>query len=192
MHIRENAVRGAAREKMTRKDMGSAFKFLNTKSQVLAAALFLPLLLAPASAQAGLLQRSDVPLKQFGFATIGRVDTKDDFIAFYDATRRVLGPGAIVRTNLGWDPNLRSMPNFAAWSDKVLEPALAKGITILPSLKTMKLDGWGNRIPTDAQWTTGLRMIVRMYGPNGIYQTGGSYQSDGRTVRVETHPGFSG
>lgn len=122
------------------------------------------------------------------------MSSKSDFIQFYNQGKNILGAGMVVRTGLGWDPTRQDVPGFASWSDRVLEPALARGVTVLPGIRTLNLDSGGEpyRMPTDAQWTHGLRQIVRMYGPNGVYAKGGSYVINGRTVKVAAHPGFRG
>ncbi|MDQ3558360.1 MAG: hypothetical protein M3453_04090, partial [Pseudomonadota bacterium] len=61
-------------------------------------------LIIPVSAQAGLLQPDNTPLKQFGFASGPDVKTVPQFNRYLDVTKSVLGEGSIVRTGLGWDP----------------------------------------------------------------------------------------
>jgi hypothetical protein len=78
------------------------------------------------------------------------------------------------------------------WNESALEPALTRGIRLLPGIRTLNLNAGGYRMPTDTQWTTGLRHIVRMYGPNGIYKKGGSYNFDGRIVTIAPHSTFAG
>jgi hypothetical protein len=160
--------------------------------KALAALVFAQGVMLATSAQAGLYKRDGLPLWHFGFSTAGQIQSAPEFIQFFNVTKQVLGPGAIVRTGLGWDPTNQNVPGFADWSATVLEPALARDIIILPGIRTLNLDSGGYRMPTDTQWTNGLRQIVKMYGPNGIYQKGGSYIINGRTVNVAAHPGFNG
>jgi hypothetical protein len=155
------------------------------------AILALALSLGAVSAQAGLRQPDNMPLMQFGFGTGPELDTLTEYTRHLNVTNQVLGAGGIVRTGLGWDPTKQNVPGFANWSETVLEPALARGITVLPNIKTLAL-GAGLRMPTDAQWTSGLREIVRMYGPGGVYAKGGTYNFKGRTVRVAPHSSFKG
>ncbi len=154
--------------------------------------ILLAALLVPGTASAGLLKPDNTPLEQFGFATGPEVRTLAQFNRYYDVTRSVLGSGGIVRTGLGWDPTRQNVPGFEAWSETVLDPARARGITVLPGIKTLDLDRGGYRWPTDSQWTHGLRQIVRMYGPGGVYAKGGTYVQNGRTIRVPAHAGFAG
>ena len=148
--------------------------------------------LAAAPARADLFETQLVPLRQFGFSTIGRTQTAAEYLSFYATTTQILGSGAVVRTGLGWDPTNQNVPGFAEWSDKILEPALARGIVILPGIRTLDLNRGGYRMPTDAQWAEGLRAIVRMYGPNGLYKTGGTYNFRGKMTYVAPHPSFQG
>jgi hypothetical protein len=192
MYMQGSAALVAARKSRARSYVKLQRKFSVTAIRKFTAAMLLPLIATANPAEAGLRKPNNTPLQQFGFATIGGVQTYSEYVAFYDATRWVLGPGAIVRTGLGWDPARHSMPNFEMWNKDTLEPALARGIRLLPGIRTLDLSLGKYRMPTDAQWTTGLRHIVRMYGPNGIYKKGGSYNFDGRIVKIAAHPGFAG
>jgi hypothetical protein len=192
MIMRDNAAPIAAQETRARPCGKKTNKYANAARQTLATTLLLQFLIVADSAQAGIRQSANTPLQQFGFSTIGQVQTAPQFIQFFNTTKQVLGIGAIVRTGLGWDPTRQTAPGFPTWSAEVLEPALARGITILPGIRTLNVTQGGYRMPTDAQWENGLRWIVRMYGPNGIYQKGGSYIMDGRTVQVDPHPSFKG
>jgi hypothetical protein len=148
-------------------------------------------LFLPAVSEAGLYQRDQVPVRQFGFSSNG-VPSSTDYLKLLNVARDVLGAGAVIRTGLSWDPTRRAAPNFETWSRTYLEPALVRGLAVLPGVRTINLDRGGLRMPTDAQWAAGLRQIVSMYGPGGIYQTGGSYIDGGRTVVVSPHPSFPG
>ena len=149
-------------------------------------------LLFSGSAQAGLFQPDPVPLQQFGIASAGRIYLEEDIIRFYNLTKLVLGSKAIVRNGLVWDPTTQNNPDFARWSAKQLELARERDIIVLPVITTNNFSAGGYRMPTDAQWTYGLRQIVRMYGPGGVYQKGGTYVYSGRTVTVAPHPSFAG
>ena len=188
MIMQSYAARGAAQRNCALQD---AKKQKTSTPWMLATAFILQFTLSTA-AQADLYQKDPVPLRQFGFATAGQIQAEQDYLKFFDVTKQVLGTGAIVRTGLGWDPTQQDVPGFAAWSEKVLEPARARGITILPGVRTLNLSSGGYRMPTDAQWAHALRQIVRMYGPNGVYQKGGSYLVNGRAVAVAPHPDFAG
>jgi hypothetical protein len=153
---------------------------------------FVALALFTSASFAGLFNTTQVPLNTFGFATGGRASTLSEYVAIYDVARNILGNGAVVRTGLGWDPTQQNIPSFNNWSAEVLQPALARNIRVLPSIRTQNLQAGGLRYPTDAQWTNGLREIVKMYGPNGIYHRGGTYIFKGRTVNVAPHPEFAG
>jgi hypothetical protein len=143
-------------------------------------------------AQAGdLFQATAVPVNRFGLATVGQVKGAAANIQFVNLMRSVLGDGAIMRTGLVWDPTTSPGPNFNRWSADVLETARAGGVTVLPVITT-NYTASGYRMPTDAQWVLGLRGIVRMYGPNGIYKNGGSYVFNGKTIAVAPHPDFKG
>jgi hypothetical protein len=192
MKLQGNAALGAVREKCARFQAKSARTYFKAARRALAAASLLPLLAMANPVQAGLLQPDNTPLQQFGFATIGKTQTVEEYNRFYDQALRALGVGAVVRTGLGWDPTLTSAPGFAQWSMEALEPALARGIRVLPGIRTLNLITGKYRMPTDTQWATGLREIVRMYGPNGIFQKGGSFEFKGRTLTVEPHPDFPG
>ncbi len=148
------------------------------------------LLIGTGAAAADLLQPANTPLKRFGFATGPEMSTPGEVARVYDVTRQIIGPGGFVRTGLQWDVTRFNVPDFATWSSLKLEPARARGLLVLPRISTHGPGGY--RIPTDAQWTLGLRQIVRMYGPGGVYAKGGTYVRNGRTVRVAAHPGFAG
>jgi hypothetical protein len=142
-------------------------------------------------ANADLLKSDNTPVKHFGFATGPEVETLTEVNRYYDITRSVLGTGAIIRTGLTWEPSKEDVPGFEKWSSTMLQPALARGLTVLPGIRTRGNLG-GYSMPTDAQWAHGLRQIVRMYGPGGVYARGGTYVKNGRTIRVAAHPGFKG
>jgi hypothetical protein len=192
MKARKNAAVAAARGTHALKLSKIAKTSFGKTCWLLAAACSLSFLAIPGPAEAGLYRTNAVPVQQFGFSTNGKVQTPQQYIQFFDVTARMFGAGGIVRPGLVWDPTRRSGPNFDDWNKEVLEPALATGIVLLPGIRTLNLDASGYRMPTDAQWTNGLRQIVRMYGPNGIYKTGGTYNNDGRTVSIAPHPNFKG
>jgi hypothetical protein len=173
---------------------GTAVKTVakNTKKSWLMAsvALALALLATPSASLAGLRQPDNTPLNQFGFATGPSVDTLTGVQRYYDVVKRVVGAGGVIRTGLAWDPTLMNVPDFRTWSEGKLEPARQKDLKILPRISTNGPGGY--RIPTDAQWTEGLRMIVRMYGPGGIYAKGGTYKRNAYTVSVPAHADFQG
>jgi hypothetical protein len=192
MKLRCNAALGAAQEKCARSQGKRTKRYFNSARRALAAASLLPVLAMANPVQAGLLQPDNTPLQQFGFATVNAVHTPQQFIEFYDAMKRALGAGAIVRTGLAWDPLRHTMPDFVTWNNEILEPARARGLRMLPGIRTLNLTQGGLRMPTDEQWALGLRHIVRMYGPNGLYQKGGTYDWDGRVKTVAPHPDFAG
>ena len=152
----------------------------------------LALLLVPTAAAAGLYQPPGTVLKQFGFATGAEVKSLAQYNQYFEITSEVIGAPAIVRTSIGWDPAKTDVPGFDAWNATVLDPARAAGITILPGVRTLNLDRGGYRMPSDTQWAYGLRQIVQMYGPGGIYANGGTYVRNGKPVRIAAHPGFTG
>ena len=150
------------------------------------------LLILANEAVAGVKMPPGTPLQNFGFAPGGRANTRAEFEKHLNVTRSIFGVGGLFRTGLGWDPTRQNLPGFDQWSYEVLQPAIERGQIVLPSIRTIELGSGELRIPTDTQWAHGLREIVRMYGPNGIYQKGGSYVFKGRTVRVAPHPAFKG
>ncbi len=143
-------------------------------------------------AHAGVFMPPGTPLKNFGFAPGGRANTRAEYEKYLDITRTMFGAGGSLRTGLGWDPTNQNLPGFEQWSYEVLQPAIDRGLIIIPSVRTINQGTGELRIPTDAQWALGLREVVRMYGPNGVYQKGGSYVMNGRTVNVAPHPSFRG
>jgi hypothetical protein len=148
------------------------------------------LLAASSVNAAGLKQPDNTPLKQFGFAMGPEMDTLAEVTTNYDIAQQIIGADAIIRTGLQWDPVLFNVPDFETWNTLKLVPALARNLRIMPRVSTMSPGGY--RIPTDTQWTEGLRSIIRMYGPNGNYQKGGTYVRNGRSITVDAHPDFGG
>jgi hypothetical protein len=150
------------------------------------------LLTGAGAAHAGLQKPAYTPLQSFGFATGGRANTRAEYEQHLNVSKAIFGDGGLLRTGLGWDPTNQNVPGFVQWSYEVLEPALARNQIVVPSVRTLRLGSGELRIPTDAQWAYGLREVVRMYGPNGVYQKGGSYLFNGRLVNVAPHPTFAG
>jgi hypothetical protein len=167
------------------------FSIMN-RSKVILALLAAFLVLFPAASDAGTYMPAGTPLKNFGFAPGGRANTRAEYEKYLNITRTMFGAGGSLRTGLGWDPTNQNLPGFEQWSYEVLQPAIDRGLIVIPSVRTIDLGSGELRIPTDAQWANGLREIVRMYGPNGVYQKGGSYVINGRTVKVAPHLGFRG
>lgn len=169
------------------------FIALKSKSKICFAAAMLSLpAVSPQPASAGdLFQAAAVPVNRFGIATGGRTSGLAESQQFMDLALQVLGANSIIRTGLVWDPTRSPSPNFNNWSSDVLETALTRGMTVLPVI-TSNYNGGSYRMPTDAQWELGLRWIVRMYGPNGIYKNGGTYPFLGKNVTVAPHPDFQG
>lgn len=128
-------------------------------------------LAASSAASGGLYRPAGTVLNRWGFSTGPEPNSAADFNAFYTSVKSVVGAGAVVRTGLAWDPASQDHPNFDVWSTDTLAPAIAKGVRVLPNIHCP-------RLPTDPQWTNGLRAIVRMYGPGGTY--------------ASTHAGFAG
>jgi hypothetical protein len=170
---------------------GNIAQFLTKRRRATTiAALALTLIIAPTASFAGLRKPAGTPLQQFGFATGPEVQTLTQVHRYYDVVKRVTGTGGIIRTGLTWDPTRHNVPDFRSWTATKLQPALAKGLVILPRISTNGPGGF--RIPTDAQWILGLRQIVRVLGPGGIYAKGGTYTRNGYTVSIPAHPGFAG
>jgi hypothetical protein len=157
-----------------------------------AALLAVVLLACGSAAEAGVFMPPGTPLKNFGFAPGGRANTRAEYEQYLNITRTMFGAGGSLRTGLGWDSTNQNVPGFEQWSYEVLQPAIDRGLIVIPSVRTINLGTGELRIPSDAQWAHGVREVVRMYGPNGVYQKGGSYVINGRTIRVAPHLGFKG
>jgi len=134
----------------------------------------------------------NTPLHNFGFAAGGRANSMAEYDRHLAIGQAIFGDGGMFRTGLAWDPTNQDVPGFEQWSYEILQPAIKRKQIVLPSVRTIRLGSGELRLPTDAQWAHGLREVVRMYGPNGVYQKGGSYVIKGRTVRVAAHPEFAG
>lgn len=166
--------------------------FGRPRVRMMAAALAGIFMVSEAAVSAGVIMPSGTPLQNFGFAAGGRANTKAEYEKYFNITRTIFGTGGLFRTGLGWDPTRQTVPGFDQWAYEILQPATDRGVTVVPSVRTINLGSGELRIPTDAQWAHGLREVVRVLGPNGVYQKGGTYVINGRTVRVAPHPNFKG
>jgi hypothetical protein len=161
---------------------------MHTTVKFIFATLFSLLLIVPVNA--GLRQPDGTPLHRFGFASGPEISTAAEWIKQAENLKRVVPYGGITRTGLSWYPNRTTTPDFITWGNEVLMPHVSRGLTVLPGIKT--LGGNPYLYPTDAQWTEGLRWIVRMYAPNGIWQKGGYYMVNGNRRNITAHPTFTG
>ncbi len=134
-------------------------------------------LTASVSGPGGTAQAARNPFSNFGFA-FGNLDQMSaaQRSSYLDAIRVMAGPNGSVRTDIRWNPNTRSGPDFALY-DGLATAIAAAGVRWLP---VIHLGGGGTYyVParsadgTMASWRANLKAIADRYGPGGSFTAPG-------------------